>query len=447
MITFHSSRSRYEAFLRCPRYGYLQYHWGGRGIVRLGKSIFLTTGIWVHKGLELIARWFQKKQDMPEDILDGIIAQIVEGYFNEVFPKDGPKGFNLSEGGMDEHTGERREFTEREQELQQQYTFNEQTALVEALLRIAATRLFPKWIKKYKIVAIEKEMAFPLVKGKDWEVIQSARLDLVLQEIDSKDLYIVSYKSARQHDERANKIASHDTQGLSESWAFEEYLRGRGIDKCIMGIRMLYLIKGARKEIKRGSGVFEQSSGLIRGYRKVGFEGVEYAHSWFFPNPENESGVGALGRKWEKFDVFDEGGLEEVGGIKGWLGMLESGEIQPECSSPLENVIVEPLPFDREQGLERWLRQTKAREQDIAFRLLLADTYKKNLATEESYLDDCFPQNHQACHYYPGEWNDCPYIPLCYGTQEERENPLQNGFSWREPHHEAELVQIKGAGN
>jgi hypothetical protein len=442
LITIHSSRSRYETGMHCPRQGYLQYNWGGRGITRAGKNLFLTTGIWTHKGLELIGKWLKAnpgKLQLHEDTLQGIITSCVRGYFSDVFEGEN-KGFDLLSSGLDEE-GNRREFSERELLQQQQYIFDEQTALVEAFLRIVNLRLLPIWMKKYKIASVEVDMSFPLVKGDGFEVIQSATIDWVLQEIETKDIYIISFKSYKTFDSRTAKAASHDTQGLSETWAFEEYLRSKHIDKKVMGVKMLYLIKGVRKETFKGSGIYKQSSPLIRGYRRVGFDSVEYAHSWFYPKPENASGIGALGKSWEEFDVFNGLGLEEVGGVKGWIERLARDEIQPECGDILAQQIIEPEAYARfDRDIESWLRQTKSREQEIAKKLLLQKQYEATNLGLERYMDEQFPQARGACHYP----TDCEFIPVCFGTEEEKSNPLENGFVWRTPHHKAELLQIEG---
>jgi hypothetical protein len=440
LLTIHSSRSRYESLMHCLREGYFCYHYKNRGITRSSKEIALMTGIWIHKGLELIGKYLkeQKKKELPEDILEGIISHLKEGYFQEVFPKNWQEeggGFNLSEETIDEWTKERRELTEQEFVVRQQYTFDEQIALCEALLRVFCLRTLPRWMERYKIIAVENDMAFPLVKGEGWEVIQSAKIDWVLQEIATKDLYLVSFKSYKQYDNRTAKSASHDTQGLSESWAFDEYLKLKKIDKRIMGIKMLYLIKGYRKETKRGSGSYETQSPLIRGYRKLTFEGPEYAHSWFIPKPENDSGIGIIGKAFEKFETFSGLGLEELGGVKGWIELLASGSVQEELPDILEQQIIEPEPYMRHQrDIDSWLLQTKYREIDIAQRLS-----KEGSAKHEVFLDVMFPQNRGACHYP----QDCQFIDLCYGTEDERkDDPLEHGFVWRKPHHEAELIQI-----
>jgi hypothetical protein len=440
MLTIHSSRSRYETFMHCMRQGYLQWHYQGRGINKTSKDIALMTGIWIHKGLEDIGKFLKqfKTKTLPEDVLEGTIQRCKEGYFAEVFPpnwQEGGGGFDLSNETIDKWSKERRELSEHEMLQRQQYTFDEQSALVEALLRIFVLRILPSWMEKYKLSAIELELSFPIAKGEGFEVIQSARVDWVLQEISSKDLFLINFKSYKSYDSRTAKGASHDTQGLSESWAFDEYLKSKAIAKRIMGVQMLYLIKGIRKETKKGNGNYETHSPLIRGYRKLAFDGPEYAHSWFIPKLENDSGIGIIGKAFEKFDVFNGIGLEEVGGVKGWIELLASGSVQEELPDPLLEQIVEPLPYTRhERDIASWFTQTKYREIDIAQRLVLIQG-KEN----EQYLDSLFPQNRGGCHYP----TDCQFIPICFGTEEERENPLEHGFVYRIPHHKAELIQIE----
>ncbi len=288
------------------------------------------------------------------------------------------------------------------------------------------------------------EVAFPIYDSLELAIIQSATIDWVLQERDSKDLYIVSFKSYREFNKNTAKIASHDTQGLSESWAFDEYLKQKGIAKQIMGVKMLYLIKGARKETKRGSGIKEQNSPLIRAYRKLEEDGPVYAHSWFTPKPENDSGWGVIGRAYERIDVFNGVGLVELGGVKGWIDKLETGEVQPEAGDVLAKSLVEPKAYMRSQDdIDSWLRQTKSQEEEIGHRLAVGIGLEPGSKEHEVYMDVMFPQNRASCHYYPGYENDCPYINICHGTDEERTNLLEN-YVARTPHHKAELVQLQG---
>lgn len=473
MITFHASRSRYETFDSCKRRGFLNYHYNGTGLQRKGKSIHLSTGIWTHKGFEMICKWVMKNnhQIPSEEMLDHFVQVTKQGYFDYVFPevqlrKGLIEGFETAEEGMD-WQGNKRQFTNEEKQKIQQYLIEEQSALVEAFMRLFVAKILPRWVERFKIVTVENDMSFPLVKifnkfenQPDYEIIQSATIDVVLQERDTKDIYIVSFKTNNaNYDIRHEKANLHDTQGLSEIWSFEECLRNKGMNKLVMGVQMLFFIKGKREETEEGSGVWETKSPLIKGYRKLGLNEVEYAHSMYFPNPGNKSGWGRLGGGWESFDVWKD---EEVGGIKGWLKMLEGGGIQPECGDILEPVlspekkkkfvIIEPRPYYRQpQDIESWLVQTKEEEKRIAERLIgaaqasivnpiISGDATKTFHAEMEALNMFFPQNHKNCHY-PG---DCSFVNICFGTSEQRENPLGGEFEAREPHHKAELVQIGG---
>lgn len=453
-MPIHTSRSRYEAFFRCPRYGYFQYALGGRGIVRKPVNVFLGTGKWTHKGFEMIFKSLMKEKvkELKPYQLDYIITQIKNLYFEEVFPKaereagEIKTGFDLAEEGeIEDWQGdtEYRQYTDAEMVRIQQQTFNEQAALVEALLRVFVIRILPGWMEKFRIVTVENDMAFPLVSEGGIEIIQSATIDVVLQEYETKDIYIVSFKTASSYTDKNAKRDAVDIQGMSETWAFEEYLKSKGKNLFVAGVKMLHVIKGRRAETSKGSRIYEQKSPLIKGYRKMGLDEIEYAHSLFYPKPENESGWGRLGKGWEPFDVTGHEG-REVGGIKGWIEKLSSKQIQPENGDILAEQIIEPLPYDRKPWeLDRWLRQTKARELDIAKKLVALEYYKRKGISFEHYLDENFPQNNSSCYGMYG--GSCPYLARCWGTPEERMgDPIDQGFKWREPHHKAELIQIEG---
>lgn len=452
-LTIHSSRSRYETINACMRMGFIQYHWAGRGIVRSGKNIYLSTGIWTHKGLEMMMKWLKANntKEIPEYMLDHIISKIRDGYFEDIFPRAEIRvgtvhGFNLQdEGEIEDWQGDKevRKFTDEEMQKIQQYTFNEQSALVEAMLRLFVMRVLPRWMEKYRIITIENDMSFPMVKGEGFEVTQSGTIDVALQELSTKDIFIVSYKTASNYSETNAKQNSHDIQGLSETWIFEEYLRSKGKQNSVAGVLMLHFIKRQRREDKKGDGFKKQKGPLIRGYRKLDLEGIQYAHSMYFPSDKNESGISRLGKGWEAFDIFGTPEGLEVGGIKGWLNKLNSGEIQPECGDVLGGELIEPIPYARNpQHVKSWLRQTIAREIDIATRLLNIDIYLEKKQHLEVYLDEQFPQNNKSCHNLYG--GDCQYLSMCWGTEEERWKPMDGGeFEFRVPHHKAELVQIE----
>lgn len=451
-LVFHSSRSRYECFQRCDRKGFLQYCYMGTGIVRKGKNIYLSTGIFTHRGFALILKWAAKHKKVPgEDMLSWFVQKTVNSYKEYVFPEEETTlslnyaGFDISQETIDEWTALPREQTILERARIQQYILDEQCALVEAFMRLLVLRVLPRWLEIYNIVTVENDMAFDFVDGVHKEiafkVIQSATIDVVFQHKTSKDIVLVSFKTAGRYDNRTKSSGDHDTQGLSETWAFEKYLTSKGSGRPVMGIQMLYMIKGARSETSKGSGMWETKSPLIKGYKKIGLSEIEYAHSWWIPKPQNKSGWGIIGQGWESFNVWED---HDIGGVKGWLELLANGDIQPECGDILADSLVAPLMFDRariSQDVASWHIQTIYEEVRLVERIIDGAAMATNDGDLQLALDANFPQVRSSCDYPSA----CTYQSICFGTPEQRWNPMASGeWEAREPHHKAELIQIKG---
>lgn len=199
---------------------------------------------------------------------------------------------------------------------------------------------------------------------------------------------------------------------------------------------MIHFIKGQNKETKRGSGVWEQRSPLVKGYRNAGIDGVGYAWSWFYLKASNQSGYGALGKGWEGFNIWSDEG-NEVGGVSGWINLIDSGQVQPEMGDMLGQQVIESLPIKRDaQEIHDWYQQILSKEVRIAKSLNLLPMVNKD--QYRNWLNQEFEQNRQACHYYPNSRNDCQFISICHGTAEERENPSSELYQIRKPHHKVE---------
>jgi hypothetical protein len=172
-----------------------------------------------------------------------------------------------------------------------------------------------------------------------------------------------------------------------------------------------------------------------------------YSHSWFFPNPNNQSGKGALGKGWEKFNIW-LGEDSRVKDIKSWLAMLDSRvkdhssdewifEMQPECGDVISKYVVTPPEIFRDDSeINNQFEQIKIQEEKV---------FKLVKQTDLTILQpNEWPMNRQACHY-PSE---CEYIPICHGREcytdkpvpwEVREDPIKSGwYERRTPHHERE---------
>lgn len=451
----YSSRSRLESFLDCPRLGYIRYLWDGRGITKRAASVYLSTGTYTHIGLEFIFRWAKNNANafdniIPIELVDEAVIIAVSAYAKEI----GLRGFELEEG---------------EDKANERYIVLEQCALVEAFIRSFAIRVLPDLLSRFKVVDVEREEIVV-----DGNLVMQGRIDVILEEITTNDLYIVSFKTAAQWDRRQEKSNEHDNQGLSETWILEHRLREENqiidhlithvgfeglpfdvdpkikaatgkylsyIDKFrknekIMGVIMIYLLKGKRYESSSYPGRWEQHSPLIRAYRKLVGTTYEYAPSLYFNNPSNKSGKGRLGKGWEPFTVWD---CEEVGGIKGWIERLADPNINVGMGEDvIANSFKIPPPIFRNQDhIDSWVRQAKYIEGDIQNKLILIDSLTRNDISLNEALDSTFPQTRRHCHYP----NDCSYLNICYNT-EVFNDPL-GMFMYRKAHHKAELEYLE----
>lgn len=443
----YTSRSRIETFQECARRGYINYLWNGRGIVKRAASIYLSTGTYTHIGLEYLMKRVKEGAKITEFVIDDSVITALSAYHQEI----ANRGFDLEEG---------------ENSINEKYVIAEQCALVEAFIRSFAIRVLPELLLRFRIVDVEREEIVVI----DNITIQG-RLDVTLEEISNSDLYIVSFKTASNWDRRQEKANEHDSQGLSETFCLERRLKEENFnthvlieqatESClafnnqkiiqatkkytdylmkfvknekVMGVMMIYMIKGKRYESSSVPGRWEQHSSLIRAYRKLIGTEYEYAPSLFYDNPSNKSGKGRLGKGWESFNVWE---CEEVGFVKGWINMANDNKLGADIIGSAYKI---PAPyFRRQQHIDSWLRQTIAIEAEINSKVskLNDPTIPYDGMSLVEKLDLLFPQSRKHCHYS----TDCQYLDICY-NDEIFADPIGSGkFIYRKPHHQAELEE------
>jgi PD-(D/E)XK nuclease superfamily len=439
------SRSKQESFLACPRLGYLRYCWDDRGLARNGASVYLSTGTYTHYGLELILKEAQRldreKRILPSDeFIEEVIKEVARKYLEEI----NRRGFNLEDG---------------ESSANERYVVMEQIALVEASLRCFVIRILPDLLGRYKILTVETEEV-----ARVGEIVIQGRIDAVLEEIDTSDLYILSFKTSAQWDKRQEKTNQHDKQGLSETWLLENRLNTNGaieslqrsvmtalegrlnvppeinaasekyfkyLDKFktpqrkVMGVLMIFMLKGKRYESYSTPGLWEQHTPLIRGYRKaIGME-YEYAPSLYFDNPNNKSGKGRLGKGWEPFRVWED---EQVGFVKGWIEKANRMELGSDIIGESFKI---PAPYFRNgEDIHSWHVQATNHEREIAAKL------QETIHTRAS-LDRTFPQNTKHCHYP----SDCEMVDICFISEVFNDPIGSRLYIYRTPHHQAEYKE------
>lgn len=440
----YTSRSRIETFLDCPRKGYINFLWDGRGLVKRGCSVYLSTGTYTHIGLEILFKAILAGRSIDQGYVDLAVGVSLDKYRAEIRAR----GFDLEEGENREN---------------ESYVVDEQCALVEAFIRAFAVRVLPDLLNRFRIVDVEREEHTS--KG---GIILEGRIDVIVEEIGTGDIYIFSFKTAASWDRRQEKANEHDNQGLSETFLLEnrlghnnsvinnlsdnlnfimplklddveegtklvaatnkylEYIkRFRKKDKT-MGVIMIYMLKGRRDENEQIKGRWEQHSPLIRPYRKLVGTMYEYAPSLWFDNPANKSGKGRLGKGWESFNVWED---EELGGVKGWIGKLVNNELGNVGDVIGRSFKVPGAYFRNQEHIDSWFRQTIAIEKDIKDKLGMVGS--DDLMVTLDYL---FPQRKKGCHYP----TDCQYLDVCYNS-EIFSDPVGSGkFIYRIPHHELE---------
>lgn len=468
----YTSRSAIERLERCPRARYYEYHTGGIGLVKSGVNLDIEIGTAVHNGLgRLLTEQMKGVFDkIPSEQWESVTEPCIYGALADFDTRLNELGAFVSE---DEAWV---------------YQLEEAKAIVEAFVRAWAIVGLPSFVERFKVLAVEREDVYPLVPGK---VMLGGRVDSIVQsKTDLEEIDLISWKTVKKYDERVEKAASHDNQGISESIITEHQMmeHNRAVNMLVNSMRgaietastvlgdtnvstdlvrkafelayglkkelwpstqvnaviMGYFLKGDKSEDSKCQDYRRYIYGtpLIRGYRKWNEAIKEWEYAWNFtpPSDTTKSGKTRLGKGWERFDTWSE--LE--GGVKTWINMLAEEDdngrpvVQPECGWCLPQQYVE-VEFNRNQrDMDSWLRQKGAEElRTYVSLMLLAETEAGEF---EDVLDIRFPQHRNSCHYP----SDCPYIPACFDPEVHEamaaatDDTGQLLYQIRVPHHEPE---------
>lgn len=451
-----SSQSATSDYLECPRRYLYRYHLYGTGIVPKFSSIPLTTGSSIHAAIQDIATQFLATGPKNNVDLEHAVQLAKEIYTNEVRKR--PLGSAHS----------------KEDEEEQQYIFHEQLALTEALIRLWFLREWPKIVQYYDILAVEQEITFPLGK-----IIYQSKPDLILIHKENRDVINYSLKSVKMGGDRLEKSYKVQLQAITEPYATSIWLKdlsnkisemreslqdisfptistmSKGlstIDKFLAkydnlplrssATRFCYLIKGERKETQRGNGKWRTNNPFIYGLRKFSPGEIEYAWTWWYKNENNKSGFGRLGKGWEEFPVWENA---EVGGVKGWIEMLEANRgIEGDIGDGHvidKHILSQPDVFTNWGLIENRIKQLEETENKVKMDLDFIQD-----GSGIFYLEK-FPQNTGSC-FFPSY---CDYLTICpngndFYKQHVADNPLSEEyglFERRVSHHEEERLYIQ----
>lgn len=249
-----TDRSRIEAYQRCHRLRFLEYHEQGMGIRSARKPLPLAVGGSVHAGLAVLLRRGQEFLSLGifKKNIQSIEAEAVEAALEDfaqlqaqldVGEEANEMARVLEETTDPELRAKAEAMLEKGRSEFDQYLYDEQRALVEAMVRAYARRRLWSLLEQYEVLEVEREGSWLLSswlsqeRARQLDIVASAsdldpdhelyfmsRPDALLLERGSNQLYILSFKTAAKWDRRKAEDAKRDMQGLSEGVEVEKRL-------------------------------------------------------------------------------------------------------------------------------------------------------------------------------------------------------------------------------
>lgn len=465
-----TSRSAIEAYQDCPRYRYLTYHYGGRGVQSARPIRALEMGTALHKAMEYVV----KHRNDPDGLYS--VFNIIASHLLPTF-----KPFAVTDGDM--------------------WTVKKDIALIYGLVRafmIVCKDLF----ERHTTIFTELDVSYRLIHDTDYPegtfdndqsgIIIESKADWVTRDTGNKEIVLWNYKSSKystREDGRIDKSYKDDLQGLLEVGILElvikeeirtlelilkqplqmsdhitrvleaiktwkEILEGLKVS----AVRYVFFIKGREerewlKDRQYTGRVFNESP-LVEGWRTQVGTDIKYAWCNKTVKPENKSGYGLLGKGWEKFYVHE---ATELGGnirerMDKWIDMLAGDMMDSDLGAPLEKVIEIPEDKYRYSGdIEDALREVTEQEYEV-YQKLITNPTGYDYATKrylvngvwgdippETELRQRFPMRRKRCTY-PTE---CPMKThgVCFKGRSVDELIQVGDLKWRTPHHRLELAE------
>lgn len=542
MKRIFSDRSRIETYQHCKRRRWHEYHEASGGITPKRKPLPLAVGGSVHEGQAVLlergqALWLRGSEHEPMgwmDIEEAAVKSALEDFsqFSQHLQVDLSEQAGLEGGintleaqllkslGYGEHTTDEQvsklaEMRERSINAFDRYLFEEQSALVEGLVRAYARRRLRPLLDQYEVLEVEREGEWLLSESgggradinfgegtthfsPGFELWFMSRPDALLLERSSRNLYLLSFKTAASWDIRKDRDATRDMQGLSEGVEVEKrlarwwelahtisngwqsewpklqaegctpsmgaYLAGLKSPPRILGIRYEYMLKGDRiydKELtaELGLDARTQRSPLTRAYMNPGMVAGEESWnvSWQYLKEGGEQS-NLYWKSWHGTPVFRymktkqwvdrlEQTVETIGEENRAMGWTSKGQATGFLKShPLDDLFIPPIVVYRnDDELRDWIEQVEAQERAVAEHVEQVRA-AKDAAEKRHLLNIHFPQHRRACEYP----STCPFAATptsdgpCFGSSMMFEDPLGGDrYMKREPNHPQEVVEVK----
>lgn len=277
----------------------------------------------------------------------------------------------------------------------------EQGTLIEGMIRGFYKHVWPKLMEKYpRIVSIESEMEYNLGSTDTIDFVFMTKPDLIVEDVEGNLVYLEYKTTSSKKDKWIN---SWDTQVQLHSSikATEQTL----------GIAPAYV----------------QIVGLYKGYESYGKQSSPFCY--------------AYKRKGNPPFTKDETVYEYKAGFRRYATWELDGGVKAWVDNMPDNVLTNQFPmtapiFVNDDLVKSFFRQRLTREKRVFTGVELV----KQAANEDiknDILDTFFPQKFDQCE--PSFGWACQFKKICHGHVP---NPLDEGFVLREPHHEAERVQL-----
>jgi hypothetical protein len=442
-----TDRSRFKlGTSRCARARYLSYHAGptGYGMTARRESLPLATGIAVHRVLEAFAKILANHDRLPDlDETRGLIADAVAAYISRCEAR----GFR---GILDND--------------QTRETIAEQGVLIEGLGWALRLKFLPWLHEKFRIVRVEEERlhfldctcgAPPLdaaehirrsCAGKALQI----RTDLLAQRRGGQSLAYFECKTTGWESDAWAEQWETDYQLALGTLDLPELLGAEVTELYIVGLN-----KGRRqRERNEPDGPRRQLSALCYGYCRPGNPPLASddwlpGYEWIDANGEvkrasrthKRRGVWTLpDSDWPTYRAYAQTN-PNMTAAEFWTRNLPP--------SVLDKVCFILGPMNRQDTQLQIVRRGMQGEED-RWQQLMWDLYEVTAAghawssdTFQNLLDKLVPCS-WACRPF-GKDHQCEFVPVCH-RHVGWDDPLNNGFQPRLPHHDPELQQAIARG-
>lgn len=464
------SRSAILEHFTCPYKHYLTYWAHGTGLHPTKQSLDLLIGSVVHRGLQ--------------HLFEHCRVEHPDGSFEEACVDQAVEvAGDLWRDSLSKRSLALKSSAEYDR---LDWIIAEQECLWEGLIRAFAIYKLPGILEEYEILEVEKEEVF---EGFSEYITFLGKADGLFLRKRDKALVVLSIKTTSQYADVTTRDILHDMQGVSETfltqerierawkefhdfnyqnkpyedWTDEEdkfmtsYQWFSKFETCpkVFAVQYEYLVKGQRRSNSYGDDgtdatkEYYQQSFLCHPMKFDAVRRILLGKGGSTLNPAQYKwkwGKGRQPKGWEKTDIWNDIG------IKTWIEMLATRQVQPELGHPFDWILHTPdLIVRSEEELKEWLVSTRFKAERIR-----SYVEEINFLAEKAYATDgeremleeqlqiklwqYFEKNTLSCHDFYG--NDCQYVRHCHELETIEAMTDAGDLIPRIPHHELEREDL-----